>query len=83
MSCSPTRVLKTLCVVAAWGLMAGCSTLSPYSTLTKVNLTLQASDQLNPDLNGRPSPVVVSLFELKHPVRFENVDFFSRYAHPK
>ncbi len=83
MSCCPTRVFKTLFACAAWLLMTGCSTLSPYSTLTKVNLKLQASDQLNPDLNGRPSPVVVSLFELKHPVAFENADFFSLYEHPK
>ena len=83
MSCSLPRFFNTLLACAALVLMAGCSTLSPYSTLTKVNLKLQASDQLNPDLNGRPSPVVVSLFELKHPVAFENADFFSLYEHAK
>ncbi|UZE23683.1 type VI secretion system lipoprotein TssJ [Pseudomonas sp. B21-056] len=60
-------------------LLAGCATLSPFSTMTKLNLTLAASDQLNPDLNGRPSPVVVRLFELRHPVAFEHADFFSLY----
>ena len=83
MSCCSPRLFHTLLACAALVLMAGCSTLSPYSTLTKVNLQLQASDQLNPDLNGRPSPVVVSLFELKHPVAFENADFFSLYEHAK
>lgn len=83
MSCCSPRFFNTLLACAALVLMAGCSTLSPYSTLTKVNLKLQASDQLNPDLNGRPSPVVVSLFELKHPVAFENADFFSLYEHAK
>ncbi|KMN16700.1 type VI secretion system lipoprotein TssJ [Pseudomonas weihenstephanensis] len=83
MSCCSPRLFHTLLACAALVLMAGCSTLSPYSTLTKVNLKLQASDQLNPDLNGRPSPVVVSLFELKHPVAFENADFFSLYEHAK
>ena len=83
MSCCLSRFFNTLLACAALVLMAGCSTLSPYSTLTKVNLKLQASDQLNPDLNGRPSPVVVSLFELKHPVAFENADFFSLYEHAK
>ncbi|RMP68566.1 hypothetical protein ALQ18_03562 [Pseudomonas marginalis pv. marginalis] len=61
------------------GLLAGCSSLSPFSTLTKLDLTLTASEQLNPDLNGRPSPVVVHLLELKHPVAFEHADFFSLY----
>lgn len=64
-------------------LLAGCSSLSPYSDLTKLQLTLNAGDQLNPDLNGRPSPIVVRLFELKHPVAFENADFFSLYERAK
>ncbi|MBV6287993.1 type VI secretion system lipoprotein TssJ [Pseudomonas aegrilactucae] len=64
-------------------LLAGCASLSPYSALTKLHLTLNAGDQLNPDLNGRPSPIVVRLFELKHPVAFENADFFSLYERAK
>lgn len=64
-------------------LLAGCSALSPYSELTKLQLTLDAGDQLNPDLNGRPSPIVVRLFELKHPVAFEHADFFSLYERAK
>ncbi len=74
-----TAFLNTLIALATVVWVAGCSTLSPYSHVTKVNLKLTASDQLNPDLNGRPSPVVVRLFELKHPVAFENADFFSLY----
>ncbi|CAH0193436.1 type VI secretion system lipoprotein TssJ [Pseudomonas mediterranea] len=71
--------LTTLTAVVTAALLAGCATLSPFSTMTKLALTLTASDQLNPDLNGRPSPVVVRLFELRHPVAFENADFFSLY----
>ncbi len=83
MSRCSTAFLKTLmaCVALMW--LAGCSSLSPYSTMTKVNLKLTANDQLNPDLNGRPSPIVISLFELKHPVAFENADFFSLYERAK
>lgn len=66
-------------LLTALVLLTGCSTLSPYSKVTKLDLKLTASDQLNPDLNGRPSPIVVRLFELKHPVAFENADFFSLY----
>ena len=64
-------------------LLSGCSALSPYSSVTKLDLTLSASDQVNLDLNGRPSPLVIRLLELKHPVAFENVDFFSLYERPK
>lgn len=83
MSRRSTVFFKTLTALAALVLMAGCSSLSPYSDITKLNLKLTASDQLNPDLNGRPSPIVVRLFELKHPVSFENADFFSLYERAK
>lgn len=74
-----TFFFRSLTALAALVLTAGCSSLSPYSHITKLNLKLTASDQLNPDLNGRPSPIVVRLLELKHPVSFENADFFSLY----
>lgn len=70
-------------VLAALAALGGCSALSPNSDLTKLDLSLQGSDRLNPDLNGRPSPVVIRLLELKHPVAFENADFFSLYQRPK
>jgi len=77
-----TPLLGTFTALVTTQLLVGCAMLSPFSTMTKLNLTLTASDQLNPDLNGRPSPVVVRLFELKHPVAFENADFFSLYERP-
>jgi type VI secretion system protein VasD len=83
MSRRSTDFFKTLTALTTLALLAGCSTLSPYSHVTKLNLKLTASDQLNPDLNGRPSPIVVRLFELKHPVAFENADFFSLYERAK
>ncbi|MHC8364347.1 type VI secretion system lipoprotein TssJ [Pseudomonas sp. ZT5P21] len=83
MSRCSTVFYKMLTAFAALALLAGCSSLSPYSHVTKLNLKLTGSDQLNPDLNGRPSPIVVRLFELKHPVTFENADFFSLYERAK
>lgn len=70
-------------VLAALAVLSGCSALSPNSDLTKLDLSLQGSNRLNPDLNGRPSPIVIRLLELKHPVAFENADFFSLYQRPK
>ncbi|MDX9667394.1 type VI secretion system lipoprotein TssJ [Pseudomonas sp. P5_152] len=83
MSRRPIVFFKALTALTTLVLLGGCSTLSPYSHVTKLNLKLTASDQLNPDLNGRPSPIVVRLFELKHPVAFENADFFSLYERAK
>ncbi|MBF6031236.1 type VI secretion system lipoprotein TssJ [Pseudomonas sp. P115] len=73
------RIAVTSMLVAL-GLLAGCSSVSPFSALTKLDLTLAASDEVNPDRHGRPSPVVVQLLELRHPVAFENADFFSLYG---
>ncbi|MDR7024037.1 type VI secretion system lipoprotein TssJ [Pseudomonas peli] len=70
-------------LLAALLSLTGCAALSPYSDMTKLDLTLNGSDQLNPDLNGRPSPIVLRLIELKHPVAFETADFFSLYQRPK
>lgn len=67
------RVALPLLIVSS--LLVGCSSVSPFSTLTKLDLTLTATEQVNPDLHGRPSPVVVHLLELKHPVAFEHADF--------
>lgn len=64
-------------------LLAGCSALSPYSTQTRLELELTASGQLNPDINGRPSPIVLRLLELKNPVLFETADFFGLYSQAK
>lgn len=69
-----------IAMLGALGLLAGCGSVSPLSTLTKLDLTLTASDAVNPDRHGRPSPVVVRLIELRHPVAFENADFFSLYG---
>lgn len=76
----PQNVLATLAFVF---LLAGCAAVSPYSTQTRLELQLTASDQLNPDINGRPSPVVLRLLELRNPVLFETVDFFSLYGQAK
>ncbi|QLC73188.1 type VI secretion system lipoprotein TssJ [Pseudomonas sp. LPB0260] len=75
--------LPLFALLASLLALAGCSALSPYSKMTKLDLELSGSEQLNPDLNGRPSPIVLRLIELKHPVAFENADFFSLYQRPK
>lgn len=78
-------MLKTLFLVLFASLLTltGCSSMSPYSDLTKLDLSLEGSNKLNPDLNDRPSPIVLHLMELRHPVAFENADFFSLYQRPR
>ncbi|MCY1280017.1 type VI secretion lipoprotein [compost metagenome] len=73
----------TLCLLVLGAALGGCAGLSPYSELTKLDLQLQASEDLNPDLHGRPSPIVVRLLELRNPSAFNNTDFFTLYQRPK
>ncbi|MFC4161728.1 type VI secretion system lipoprotein TssJ [Chitinimonas lacunae] len=54
--------------------LAGCAT----PTLTMHALT-QAQPNANPDANGRASPIVVRLYQLKAPANFQGADFFSLY----
>ncbi|OUS31432.1 type VI secretion system-associated lipoprotein [Gammaproteobacteria bacterium 45_16_T64] len=62
-------------------MLAGCQFM--MSDLTKVDLRIVAGGDLNPDDNGRPSPLVVRLLELKSIAGFENAEFFSLYHHEK
>jgi type VI secretion system protein VasD len=73
----PPALLTIL--LAALLMLPGCAALSPYSTQTRLEMKLTGNELLNPDINGRPSPVVVRLLELKNPVAFETRDFFSLY----
>ncbi|CAM3133997.1 type VI secretion system-associated lipoprotein [Pseudomonas floridensis] len=70
-------------LLASLMLSGGCSALSPYSAQTRLDISITGSDRLNPDLNGRPSPTVLRLMELKHPAAFQTADFFSLYERGK
>lgn len=58
----------------ALALLAGCAT-SPVTT--PVALTLVAAPDVNPDAQGRASPVAVRFYALKAPGGFESADYFS------
>lgn len=71
--------LGALCLALLLGACTGQKTPDP----TLLDLTLKGGEDLNPDLNGRPSPLVVRLIELKNPVGFENAEFFPLYENAK
>ena len=45
----------------------------------KLKGNIVAAADSNPDINGRPSPVVIAVYQLKSPDGFLNGDFFSVY----
>jgi len=44
---------------------------------------LAASQDVNPDLNGRPSPVVLRIFQLRGDAEFAKTDFPALFLHEK
>jgi type VI secretion system protein VasD len=44
---------------------------------------LVAAGDINPDAGGRPSPVVVRVFQLRGDTEFSKADFFGLYGHEK
>lgn len=69
-----TRLWALVMVVA----LAGCQWL--VSDVTKLDLRLIAKGDLNLDDNGRPSPLVVRIIELRSAQSFDSADFFSLFT---
>ncbi|MBU2870470.1 type VI secretion system lipoprotein TssJ [Colwellia sp. E2M01] len=63
-------------------LMTSCSTINaiiPPST----DVNFNASEDINPDMNGRASPVVIKVLELSSRTIFDTQDFFTLYESPE
>jgi len=58
-------------------LLAGCALFGPSPT--RVEATITAADDLNPNFEGRPSPLVIRIYELKSIDAFQGSNFFSLY----
>ena len=77
--------LKNLvCVLVIGGLLTGCTTTRKMLNLdTAAKLEFTADKQLNPDNDGRPSPLVVTVIKLQDKRNFERQDFLSLYENPQ
>lgn len=51
----------------------------PPPVPTRINAVFSATGAVNPDINGRPSPIAVRVYELKNIGVFNGSDFFSLY----
>lgn len=70
-------LIFTLFIAAA---VSGCFKKDPPPTpATIINAEVLASDEINPDGEGRPSPIVVRLYELKSLGTFNTIEFFPLY----
>lgn len=59
-------------------LIGGCKAVN-YVVPPYTHLNFYVADDANPDVNGRPSPVVVKVYELSSRTLFDSQDFFSLY----
>src|SRR6266705_617613 len=67
----PVRLLSLACSIA---LTVGCGSGPPL-----LRGAIKVDAATNPDLYGRPSPIVVRVYELKSLAAFNSADFFSLF----
>jgi type VI secretion system protein VasD len=78
-----TRWSARLAVLAVGTLLISCASgpkippPAPTAEPSSLSITINVSGNANPDIRGRPSPVVVRLYELRTTTNFESADFFS------
>lgn len=72
----PTPLRWTAIVMMAVSLVA-CASSAPKPT--KARMTVIAQADVNPDADGRPSPVVVRVYQLQQDAKFANADFFALF----
>jgi len=73
------RLLLMVSYLCLFTVLTACSS-SPWTLFpTKINAQILASFDINPDATGRPSPLVVRVYELKANQTFDDADFFQLY----
>ena len=76
--------LLKLKIITVWmvGLLSGCQSF--YSVFPpSTDFNFKVAKHVNPDMDGRPSPVVVKVYELASRTRLSNQDFFELYDAPE
>jgi type VI secretion system protein VasD len=58
------------------GQVPGAAPMSPAPAPTSIDLTIRAGPDLNLTPSGRPSPVMISVYQLSSPSAFSQVDYF-------
>lgn len=74
------KLNKPVCLLLFVALMgtflAGCTATKRMLGLTnKIDISIKASKDVNPDAQGNPSPIVVRFYELSTAVDFRKADF--------
>ncbi len=69
------RFFRLMSFACSMALLGGCGSSTP----PLLQGSIKAAPTTNPDLRGRPSPIVVRVYELKSLGAFNSADFFSLF----
>lgn len=71
---SSKRAVMALVVISMLTMLGACASKPPEDVVLKGSV--QAVANVNPDSEGRPSPLVIKVFQLKAGDKFASADFF-------
>src|SRR5690554_7021047 len=78
------RIKKTVLMLWIALMMTGCQSMrKAFNFSTTAELQFEVAEMVNPDSDGRSSPVVVHLFALSNDQLFKREDFLSLYKDRK
>ena len=78
-------IRNSLILIATTLILCSCTSKNIFSSVANAVITpsteffLNASNDVNPDLRGRASPVVVTILELVSRSKFDQLNFFDLY----
>ena len=77
--------LRTALLCASWVAWSasGCASKPPKPVPAVATLSIVARPDANPDASGRPSPIVLRLYQLKADAAFVDSDFFPLFDDDK
>ena len=66
------NLFKVLIITSIFStFLSGCA-----SNIPTAHVTIQAANYLNPDVNGRASPIVITIYELSSSLTFKNAGYY-------
>jgi len=70
---------KNFIFISTFLFLSGCGIFGGTPDPVTMELTITASEKLNPDIENRASPIVIRIYQLTHIDSFNNSDFFALY----
>ena len=76
-------IIKLIISLSAILLFSGCGTTGGTPKPITIDLAISASNNINPDIEQRASPIIIRIYQLNQIDTFNNSDFFALYEDDK